>query len=387
MMEIIFWFSLLMVLYTYIGYGIVLKILSFFIPTRITEKPEEHFTPTITHIVACYNEEDIIEEKLNNSKNLTYPKSQLTTIFVTDGSNDGTADLVSNHKSDIIHSHQNERKGKLHAVNRILSGVKSDIIVFSDANALLNRKALVKIAAPFQNVNVGAVSGEKRVSLNNHDDASSAGESFYWKYESTLKALDSRVYTVVGAAGELFAIRTELYVPPPANSLIEDFITSMTVAKSGYRVAYQPDAYAVEKSSESLEEELKRKVRISAGGLQSIILLKGLLNPFKYGILSFQYLSHRVMRWTLAPISLITLCFSNIFLAGNNPFYFIILVSQVLFYSAAILGWLLSKKKVKLRLFFIPFYFTFMNFSVFLGLIKFIKGDYQVIWDKAKRKQ
>ena len=128
-------------------------------------------------------------------------------------------------------------------------------------------------------------------------------------------------------------------------------------------------------------------MRISAGGLQSILLLKSLLNPFKYGMLSFQYFSHRVMRWTLAPISLIILFISNIYLVHVGEFYLLLLLLQLLFYSAAILGWVLSKKKIKFRLFFIPFYFTFMNFSVFLGLIKFLKGDYKVVWDKAKRKE
>jgi cellulose synthase/poly-beta-1,6-N-acetylglucosamine synthase-like glycosyltransferase len=386
-MEIVFVFSLIVVLYTYVGYGILLKFLSFFTNNKVEQIADNYINPNITHIIACYNEESIIEDKIYNSLNLTYPDSKLSTIFVTDGSNDKTAELVREHSGNIIHYHQNDRKGKLHAVNRVITKVQSSIVVFSDANAILNKEALIKITAPFHDANVGAVSGEKRVIIDEHDDASSSGESFYWKYESTLKALDWEVNTVVGAAGELFAIRTELYLPPPPNSLIEDFITSMTVAKLGYRVAYEPEAYAVEKGSESLEEELKRKVRISAGGLQSILLLKSLLNPFKYGMLSFQYFSHRVMRWTLAPISLIILFISNIYLVHVGEFYLLLLLLQLLFYSAAILGWVLSKKKIKFRLFFIPFYFTFMNFSVFLGLIKFLKGDYKVVWDKAKRKE
>ena len=386
-MEVVFWFSLLIVLYTYIGYGFTLKICSLFRKSKTNPITEEHSHPSVAHIVACYNEESIIEEKINNCLKLAYPKTKLNTLFVTDGSNDKTVELVQNYQNSITHFHENDRKGKLNAVNRVINQVESDIVVFSDANAILNKDALIKISAAFRDPKVGAVSGEKRISLEVNDDASSSGESFYWKYESTLKQLESKVNTVIGAAGELFAIRKNLYVSPPSNSLIEDFITSVNVAKSGYRVAYEPEAYAVEKGSESLEEELKRKVRISAGGIQSIIHFKGLLNPIKYGMLSFQYISHRVMRWTIAPISLVALFLSNIFLADKSTFYFILIICQVCFYSAAILGGLMKRKKIKFRLFFVPFYFSFMNFSVFMGLVKYLKGDYEVVWEKAKRKE
>ena len=153
--------------------------------------------------------------------------------------------------------------------------------------------------------------------------------------------------------------------------LIEDFMTTIKIAQKGYKIVYEPAAKAIENGSESISEELKRKARISAGGLQAFWYLRGLLNPFKYGVLSFQYISHRVLRWTLAPLSLILLLMFNIILAKNGEIlYRFILLGQITFYILALLGYLFDRKKLRFKFFFLPFYFTFMNMCVFLGLIK-----------------
>jgi cellulose synthase/poly-beta-1,6-N-acetylglucosamine synthase-like glycosyltransferase len=384
--ELFFFASLALLIYTYIGYGIIIKLITFF--KRDISFPDLKAVdlPYVTHIIAAYNEEDILEEKIYNSLSLSYPKEKLKTIIVTDGSTDATSQIVAKNP-DIVHYHLTKRCGKLAAVARIIPTVISPIIVFSDANAMLNKEAVQNLIKHFQNNMVGAVAGEKIVLSDKTDDATS-GESIYWKYESWLKKLDYRLKSVVGAAGELFALRTHLYHPPQANMLIEDFITSMKIAKNGYRVAYEPNAFATELASKSIDEEVKRKVRISAGGLQAIHHLREILNPFKHGILTFQYVSHRVLRWTLAPIALVVVFVTNLILIQTDNWIFqLMFIGQSVFYLMALGGFYFEKHKVKFKGLYVPFYFVFMNISVFLSLMKIIAGDYDVTWEKAARKQ
>ena len=385
-MELLFIISLSVLIYTYFVYGLLLKIWTSFI-----KKPEHHMPktcdlPDVTHIIASYNEEAIIREKIENSINLNYPSEKLKTIFVTDGSTDKSMEILSK-ESKVINYHIDKREGKLAAVNRVIKDVTTEIIVFSDANALLNSEAMLNLAIHFQDSKIGAVAGEKKVESENKDDAAASGEGVYWKYESWLKKLDYHLYSVVGAAGELFAIRTALYQKPKENLLIEDFVTSMTVAKNGYRVAYAPDAIATEKASAGIEEELKRKIRISAGGLQAVVYLAALMNPFRYGVLSFQYISHRVFRWTLAPLALVTVFIANLFLlVDSKRIYIFIFLGQLIFYALSIVGYLFKTNKIKFKFAFIPFYFTFMNISVFLGLFNLISGNYKITWEKSNRR-
>src|ERR1041384_871449 len=244
--------------------------------------------------------------------------------------------------------------------------VKTPLVVFCDANTILNKEALTLLVRHFKDPKVGAVAGEKRVMQSNAENAAGSGEGAYWKYESLLKKWDSQFGTVVGAAGELLAVRTELYEEVPAGVYIEDFRLSMNIAKSGYRVVYEPDAYAMETASASIQEERKRKVRISAGGLIEVGHFMGLLNFFKYGWLSFQYVSHRALRWTLAPLALLLLLVTNILLIDYELFR-IIFVLQVSFYIIAIVGYFLKDKKIPLKVLFVPYYFLFMNISVYQG--------------------
>jgi cellulose synthase/poly-beta-1,6-N-acetylglucosamine synthase-like glycosyltransferase len=242
----------------------------------------------------------------------------------------------------------------------------------------------------FADPKVGCVSGEKRIYSKEKDAAAGAGEGLYWKYESTLKKWDAELYSVVGAAGELFAIRTELFQEVERDTLLDDFIISLRVAQKGYTIQYDPEAYAIESASANVKEELKRKVRISAGGIQSVIRLRSLLNFFKFGTLSFQYISHRVLRWTLAPLSLLFMIPINFVLAlsesfSTTGFFTILFYLQILFYVAALLGWYLENKSIKVKILFVPYYFFIMNLSVFLGFNRYIKGKQTVNWERAKR--
>ena len=383
---VVFWTGIAIVGYTYLGYGAMIYILS---KLRKSASPPPALTddelPDVTLVVAAYNEESFIRNKIRNSLDLNYPSSKLRLLFVTDGSTDRTSDIVKEFPAvDLFH--ESARKGKIHAVNRIMPEVTTPITVFCDANTTLNCDAIRHLVRHFANPVVGGVAGEKRIIKKESDTASGAGEGFYWKYESFLKRKDAEVYSIVGAAGELFSIRTRLFEPPPTDMIIEDFYLSLRIAAKGYRFAYEPDAYATESASASVEEEWKRKVRICAGGFQAMGRLANLLNPFRYGILSFQYFSHRVLRWTLAPLSLLLILWSNIVLAlSGSVVYQSLLMLQLLFYTAAFAGYLLRNKNIRIKGFFVPYYFSVMNAAVYAGFIRFMRRKQSVVWERAKR--
>jgi cellulose synthase/poly-beta-1,6-N-acetylglucosamine synthase-like glycosyltransferase len=390
-LKITFWILLFIVFYTYIGYGILL-----FFLTRIkrmfrrpVQKNIDSYEPDVTLFIAAYNEKESVAAKVKNSLELDYPREKLHMVWVTDGSDDGTPDLLRQYEGIQV-LHLPERNGKIGAMNRGMKLVRTPVVVFSDANTLLGRESVRRIVRLFRDPKVGCVSGEKRIFSKEKDAAAGAGEGLYWKYESTLKKWDAELYSVVGAAGELFAIRTELYQEVERDTLLDDFIISLRVAQKGYTIQYDPEAYASETASANVREELKRKIRISAGGIQSVIRLRSLLNIFRYGILSFQYISHRVLRWTLAPLSLLLMLITGFILATQEGlsefgFYSVLFWLQVLFYLAALLGWYLENRSVKVKVLFVPYYFFIMNLSVFLGFIRFLKRSQSVNWERAKR--
>jgi cellulose synthase/poly-beta-1,6-N-acetylglucosamine synthase-like glycosyltransferase len=343
--------------------------------------------PTCTLIVAAYNEEDFIVEKIKNTLALNYPAGKVQYVFITDGSSDSTPELVAAYP-EIKLMHKEGRSGKIAAVHRAMDEVTTEVVVFTDANTFLNADALIKICRHYTDPKIGAVAGEKRVHADETADAT-AGEGFYWKYESKLKTWDAELHTVVGAAGELFSIRTNLYRPVPVNTILDDFMISLLVAEEGYRVVYEPAAYATENGSESVGEELKRKIRIAAGGIQSIVWLKSLLNPFKQPVLTFQYVSHRVLRWTVVPFLMILSVILNMVIVTsgyNSLLYELLLLGQVMFYSASLLGWILESKQIKVKILFIPYYFCMMNYAVIRGIFRYSAGRQSAVWEKAKRK-
>jgi cellulose synthase/poly-beta-1,6-N-acetylglucosamine synthase-like glycosyltransferase len=342
----------------------------------------------VTLVVAAYNEEDFIQAKMDNTLQLDYPQEKLEVVFITDGSTDNTPEIITrNNRFKVLH--QPLRKGKVAAMNRAMEHVSSPIVVFCDANTLLNKECIRNLVRHYQNEKVGAVAGEKKIQVPEDGKAAAAGEGIYWKYESFLKKLDAELYSVVGAAGELFSIRSPLFERAAEDTIIEDFVQSLQVCLKGYVVQYEPGAYAIESGSVSMREEQKRKIRICAGAFQAMGILRELFNVFRYPILSFQFISHRILRWTICPVCLITLLISNIFLAGmaQGPFYYVFLFLQFIFYSLAIIGWINASRNIKIKFLFIPYYFLFMNLSVFLGFARFIRKRQSVLWEKAARQK
>lgn len=386
----IFFVSLLICVYTYLGYGILswglVKLKESWSPiTEDQSAVETEEWPQVSLLIAAYNEGDIIAEKLENCFALDYPKDRLHILFVTDGSTDHSVELLQQTKG-IFHLHEPGRNGKMAAVKRAMKQINTDFVVFTDANTFLNSLSIKRLIRRFRDESVGAVAGEKRVQQHGEAAASGAGEGLYWKYESFLKTLDARLYSVVGAAGELYAIRTSLFQPISGDAILDDFEQTLKIAQAGYRVAYEPGAFAEEEPSADLQEELKRKIRICAGGFQAMSRLWPLLNFFQYGWLSFQYISHRVLRWTLAPLSLPFLLLSNIYLAFSTEVFFqVFLGLQLAFYLLAVLGYLLQDRSLPIKGFFVPLYFCIMNYAVYAGFLRFLQKKQSVNWEKARR--
>jgi biofilm PGA synthesis N-glycosyltransferase PgaC len=380
-LEILLWFCIAIVVYAYFGYGFAIAAIGLFVkqPLRHSER-----LPYVTLVIAAFNEQDVIAEKLDNSLALDYPPELLEILVVADGSTDGTCDAVTAYvNSGVRLEYSPERRGKIHAVNRVAPLAKGEVLVFSDANSMFQADSIRKLVRNFGDPRVALVAGEKRVAAD--DGTVSDGEGLYWRYESFLKRLDSRVSSVMGAAGEIFAIRKDLYVAhaPAADSIIEDFILSMGLVRDGHRVVYEPEAISLEEASPNAAEEYKRKVRICAGGWQAVVRLAPLLSP-SYGVIAFQYISHRVLRWTVVPFLLPLIVLLNMALSAR-PQYMALLVAQVAFYALAAYGYRLEKQGRKWKPAYLPFFFTFLNFAALSGFKRYITKTQAVTWDKVKR--
>ncbi len=382
-MEAIFWIAITVLFYTYIGYGLLLLLLTR--KTSDEQPPDEGFYPPVTFIVPAYNEAAFIEEKIQNTFALFYPKGLLSFLFITDGSTDATPQLVALHPA-IRLLHHPLRSGKSAAINRAMKEVTTPFVVFSDANTLLHPQSIAALMHAYKTEKIGGVSGEKRIADVAHS-AVGFGERLYWKYESLLKKANGDFYTIIGAAGELFSIRTALYQPVDETVILDDFIISASVCQQGYRFLYQSRAYGIEASSASVGDESKRKIRISTGSFQALLLMKGLLNPFKNFRVAFQYFSHRVLRWTVCPVLLPLLFIANVALYANSAaiLYQCCFWAQCCFYTTAVLGWFLAGKKIAVKRLYIPYYFVFMILSQYAGFYKFMTRKQSGIWEKANR--
>ena len=390
-LKIAFWACLFLVFYTYIGYGMLLWLLvaiKRLVRGRAvkTALPPDEALPDVTFMICAYNEQDVVAMKMDNTHQFDYPQDKLHIVWVTDGSTDGTNERLS-HYPDVTVVYSPERRGKTAALNHGISQVTSDITVMTDANTMVNPQAIREIVRCFLDPQVACVAGEKRVMARHEGQAAAEGEGLYWKYESALKRLDSELYSAMGAAGELNAIRTSLYEPMPENALLDDFVMSMRLVDKGYKIAYTSDAYAMEYGSADIHEESKRKRRIAAGGLQSIWWLRKMLNPFRQPTVAFQYISHRVLRWSITPVAMLALIPLNIALVllHAGTVYTVIAVLQLLFYLAAALSWLLESQGRRQKLLYVAYYFLFMNVNVFRGMKYLYAHKGGGTWEKAKR--
>ena len=385
--EITFWLSVAILFYCYLGYGILLVAFNalrrLFYPSR--ESVEVELLP-VTLIVAAYNEQCILHEKIKNTLQIDYPSHLLQVIFITDGSTDGSSELVSQFPF-ITLLHQNPREGKSAAIKRAMRHVETPVVVFSDANAMLNTKCLKAIVRHYSDPAVGGVAGEKRIISNSRQSVLGEAEGMYWKYESFMKQQDSNFNSVVGAAGELFSVRTELFQLDEHNLILDDFVISMHVCLAGYKIKYEPCAYATEYPSASLLDEEKRKIRVAAGAFQAAEYFSQRLGFFRYPLLSFQYFSRRLLRWIACPFLIAVVFFTNVWLVADHQgvIFNSLLLAQVVVYSLALLGRFFILAGLRVGILNIPFYFFFMNVCLVKGFFQYRQGRQTVLWEKSMR--
>jgi len=379
--KIAFWFSALVTAYAYVGYGVVISALG-----RLRPRPHRRaaIRPRVTLIIAAYNEEAVIREKIANSLAQTYPSELLDTVVVSDGSTDSTPAIVEEYQAEgVVSLFQPARLGKAAAVQRAVQETEGEILVFSDANSMYTPDTIANLIRNFADPEVGCVAGEKRI--RSDDGSSAAGEAgLYWRYESYLKRMDSTVNSVVGAAGEIFAVRRSLFQAAEPDSIIEDFIMSMRIAAAGHRVIYEPEAISIEEAPASVADEFERRARISAGGFQSMVRLRGLFLSRRW-LLVYQYLSHRMLRWGLVPFLLPLLLVSNVALA-REPLYRGLLALQGGLLGLAGVGWLSELQgRPSPRVARVPFYFYMINVAALAGCNRYLSGRQQVTWKRTNR--
>ncbi|MBO9540694.1 glycosyltransferase family 2 protein [bacterium] len=375
----VLWGALAVTFYAYVGYGLIIWLISRLVrdPSRLSAD-----LPSVSVVIAAYNEASIIAARIHNALALDYPTDRLEVLIVTDGCTDGTEDVVLAVEDPRVRLlHRMERSGKVNALNAAIPQAHGEIVVGSDANCFFEADCLRLLVRHFGDPRVAMVAGEKRI----HQGAGtvSLGEGLYWRYESWLKRLDSKVSTALGATGEVFALRKACFEPLPTNAIIEDFILSMRLVMAGRRVAYEPAATASEDASASFADEFKRKVRIVAGGWQSVVRLWPLLTP-RYGLVAFQYVSHRVLRWMVVPFALPLALIANGVLAWHGQWRWLFAL-QLVFYGLALVGYFLQRRGIRWMIAYVPFYFTFLNVAALAGAWRYVRGRQPVTWEKAQR--
>ena len=393
-LTLLFWLSMTGIIYTYFGYPLLIAALA-----RIFPKADDFTqqTPTVTILIAAYNEETIIESKIQNCLAIDYPRNMLHILVITDGSSDRTPQIVKQLAQENIELlHQPERRGKMAAINRAMSSIKSDIVVFSDANNYYQPQTLRELLRPFSNPRVGATTGAKVIQKG--DGSLGESEGLYWKYESFIKSQESQLGSCTSAAGEILAIRTELFVAPPEEIINDDFFMAMQILKQGYRLIYVPEAKSVERVSLTAQDEIVRRTRINAGRFQAITLSRHLL-PFNQPRLIWQIYSHKFLR-PFVPFFMIFIAVSNALLVlllsratplqySEKRYYLILLALQVIFYGLAWLGARsnnpVNPSKIK-KLFYIATFLVNSNLAALRGFIQFTRGKQSHIWDRIERR-
>lgn len=370
-MKFLFWISALAILYTYVGYPLLLLVLRLFVRRPIRRAPIE---PFVSLIIPAYNEARVIEEKLRNVTALDYPHEKLEIIIASDGSTDNTVDLAEAFESSVrirvLAFPQN--RGKMAVLNDAVRASAGEILLFSDASAMLQRDALRNLVSNFADPAVGTVSGLYRI-VRATEATLGVQEDFYWKYETFLKTLESSVSSTIGAHGQILAVRKSLYPYPDTQIINDDHVIPMRVLASGSRVIYDTRAIAFEKATEMTG--FQRRVRIMAGNLQQLREMRGLLWPIQILPLVF-VISRKTLR-SLVPLFLVLMAVSNLFLL-HLGFYRITALCQLAFYVLAGIGAAWNLRPSLLRL---PYYFCSINAAYLWSALQFPLGIKKLKWE------
>ncbi|MDD5596666.1 MAG: glycosyltransferase family 2 protein [Victivallaceae bacterium] len=385
--KFLFWFSIALGFYTYVGYGVIIIVSAYL--KQLFQKKESPkaglFEPRVALFIAAFNEEKCIAQKIENCFSLDYPQGKIKIVVVTDGSTDNSVNIIANYPA-VVHLQQKERRGKMAAINFGMQFVDSEITIFSDANSILNRSAIRELVNKFYDDKVALVSGEKRIVVGHENESGSQGEASYWRYESQIKKAEALLNSCVAVDGGLFAIRTQLFDVLPDDTILDDLAISIKLGIDGYSIQYAANAIAIENASLTISDEFERKVRIASGHLQLILRMPAVFNIFRHGVLSLRYFSHKFLRSFVMPLCIIIAFASNLILSiTQEPLYVCLLTLQCLFYMIAILGFYFRNSKCFSKLLHIPFYVCMINLAAWVGVFHYITGKHSVRWKKARR--
>lgn len=385
----VFLVSLALFLHPFVVYPVLLGILS---RTDIArgEGRDETITgeyPTVTLVIAAYNEEDVIESKIENSLELEYPDDRLDIVVFSDASSDRTDEIVSSYEDSGVRLVRIEgRVGKTECQNRVVEDLTSDLIVFSDANTVYDPGAIEALVQYFDD-DVGCVVGEVRYEADGPKQADDVeGESLYWRQQRLIKRLESRVRSVVKGNGAIYAVRRECYVPLPADAM-SDFAEPLAIRSRGAQVRYAPNALAWEDTAGSIDAERARKVRMTTRSWHTITDYLHLLNPVRYGLYSFLVLSSTILLWS-SPLFLIATVATALVLATvtSTPVFDATVALFALGGLFAIVGQQLDRRVGSAPIIFhVPHYFLVGNYSLLLGFVNFLQGRTIVVWETEDR--
>jgi len=379
MIEIVFWSAATLIVYVYAGYPLLLGLVRALGSARRVAVGEHR--PPLTLIVSAYNEAEIIGEKIANSLSLDYPADRLEVLVVSDCSSDATDAIVAGVSDPRVRLiRMAERGGKTLGLNAAAREARGEILVFSDANAIYLRDALVNLTRNFADAQVGAVIGESTYSAA--EGGADEEESLYWKYEIAIKRLESAIGSVVGGDGAIYAIRKALYRPMRADAL-SDFVNPLQIVRGGHRCVYEPAARSVEKAAGDFDREFRRKVRIVNRAWRAMMSMKDLLNPLRHGLFAFEIISHKLLRW-LVPLFMALALGANFALAGSGWFYAATLTVQLAVYLLVAVAYPLRQKVQLPRLLAVPFYFVMVNIASARGIVEAYLGKTYTTWTTAR---
>ncbi len=384
MLEFLFWLLLLVVLYIYIGYPLLLEIAA-----RLSHKrpdSDTDYQPTVSFIISAYNEEDIIVEKLKNTVALDYPPDKLSIWVISDASSDKTDKLVRGFNQADVHLLRVEgRKGKTHGITKVMEKIDSEVVVFSDANAIYQQEALRQLVKNFNDPRIGYVVGQAQYYK---DEISTAGanENTYWSFELRLKKNESAIGSVVGGDGAIYSIRRSLFLPLDDED-INDFVNPIQIILQGYRGVFEPDAVCFEQTGDSFEKEFKRKRRIVNRSWRGLWKNAAVMNPLRTGIFAGQIISHKLLRW-LGGLFGALLFVTNLFILNEGIIYNLLLSGQSLIYLLVFMGFYMDKKQEELpSVVGIPFYFFMVNLYSLLGIWDAFRGETYTTWQTIRENE
>jgi len=377
-----FWLSIAAAAYTVVGYGLCLMVLSRLLPRRPAPPPAEPLE--VDFLIAAYNEAPHIVAKIENCLNQDNPTGHpLRVMVVSDGSDDGTAELASSVRDERVTVMKTPgRVGKLAALNMALERLTGDVVVFSDANGLLTQGSLAALTEPFGDPQVGGVCG--RIGID-PETAGSIGraEGFFWRYDQALKAAEDHLGGVVSAQGSIYAVRRHLCAPVPPG-VSDDFIMSVRAVAKGYRLAFAPGAQAHEEVTERAADEMARRVRSTEMGWRGLMSVKGLMNPFRTGLYGWQLFSHKFLR-RMMPLFLVLLFLSSLVLIGQGWFYTAFAMVQVAGYGVVLAAWFMPPLR-RLPLVGKAMFFVMTNIAMVLGIIAYWRGVKSSLWQPVRDK-